>query len=88
MNVNAYHQPGVEAGKKMAGEVIDIQRNLIAYLEKNDGRSSSIKELAEACNADPETAFHILEHASVNEDHRVIRRDGERPFESRYCIRR
>ena len=26
MNINAYHQPGVEAGKKAAAAILDIQR--------------------------------------------------------------
>jgi len=32
ININAYHQPGVEAGKKAAGAVIDLQRKLQALL--------------------------------------------------------
>ena len=38
VNINAYHQPGVEAGKKMAGAVIAIQNQVRAYLHKNPGQ--------------------------------------------------
>ena len=34
VNINAYHQPGVEAGKKAAGEIIEIQRKLRFFLRK------------------------------------------------------
>jgi glucose-6-phosphate isomerase len=37
VNINAYHQPGVEAGKKAAGTVIDLQRKVQKLLiEKPD----------------------------------------------------
>jgi glucose-6-phosphate isomerase len=32
ININAYHQPGVEAGKRAAIDVIDIQRQVLATL--------------------------------------------------------
>ncbi|KAG8369184.1 hypothetical protein BUALT_Bualt15G0124800 [Buddleja alternifolia] len=36
VNINAYHQPGVEAGKKAAGEVLALQKRVLAVL--NDAR--------------------------------------------------
>jgi glucose-6-phosphate isomerase len=33
VNINAYHQPGVEAGKKAAATVLDIEQKVIAYLK-------------------------------------------------------
>jgi glucose-6-phosphate isomerase len=32
VNINAYHQPGVETGKKAAGQVIEIQRRILTYV--------------------------------------------------------
>ena len=32
INVNAYHQPGVEAGKKAAAAVLDLQNRVVAHL--------------------------------------------------------
>ena len=32
VNINAYHQPGVEAGKKAAGAVLDLQKKVKGYL--------------------------------------------------------
>ena len=30
IGINAYHQPGVEAGKKAAGKILELQRRIIA----------------------------------------------------------
>jgi glucose-6-phosphate isomerase len=85
VNINAYHQPGVEAGKKMASAVVGLQQRLIAHLRMHPKRAFSVDEIAAACSADPETVFHILEHMSENKDHPIIRTAGVRPFESRYA---
>ncbi|XP_052201397.1 glucose-6-phosphate isomerase 1, chloroplastic-like isoform X2 [Diospyros lotus] len=34
ININAYHQPGVEAGKKAAGEVLALQKRVLAVLNE------------------------------------------------------
>ncbi|PPD94947.1 hypothetical protein GOBAR_DD08050 [Gossypium barbadense] len=34
VNINAYHQPGVEAGKKAAGEVLPLQKRVLAVLNE------------------------------------------------------
>jgi len=54
ININAYHQPGVEAGKKAAGAVIDLQRKLQALLLTRPDMSSP-DELAAALGV-PEQA--------------------------------
>jgi glucose-6-phosphate isomerase len=68
VNLNAYHQPGVEAGKKAAGAVIGLQRKLLAALASNPGGPLSADELALAIGApeEAETVYKILEHLSAN----------------------
>ena len=39
VGVNAYHQPGVEAGKKAAAAVLDVQRALLAAMRTENGSS-------------------------------------------------
>lgn len=86
VNINAYHQPGVEAGKKMASAVIRIQGETLAYVRRNAGREFTAEEIARAINAEEktETVFSILEHASANPDHGVIKIPAGRIYESRY----
>ena len=88
VNINAYHQPGVEAGKKMAGEIIKLQHATITYLTTNYGKSFTAEEIAAAMMAEnsTEAVFKILEHAAANPDHGVKRIAGKKAFESKYMI--
>jgi glucose-6-phosphate isomerase len=86
VNINAYHQPGVEAGKKMAGAVISLQHTVLAYLRKNKGAMFSADEIAAALRAEDfaEAVFHILEHASANNNHGILKSSAARNADSRY----
>ncbi len=86
VNINAYHQPGVEAGKKMAGAIINLQREAISYLKKNSGASFTAEDIAKAVSAEDqvESVFKILEHASANTDHGVKKIPGKDVFTSTY----
>jgi glucose-6-phosphate isomerase len=67
ININAYHQPGVEAGKKAAASVLSLQSQLMAKL--SDTPASAL-ELCQAIGPDKEkevfTAWKILEHLAAN----------------------
>ncbi len=88
VNINAYHQPGVEAGKKMAGEIIKLQQTVITYLTENFGKAFTAEEIARAIMAEnsTEAVFKVLEHAAANPDHGVKKAAGKRAFESKYII--
>jgi glucose-6-phosphate isomerase len=83
INVNAYHQPGVEAGKKAAGAVLALQRKI---LEIVDGKPRTIDEIAQAAGAadEIEHVFKILEHAAANPDHGITAQPGKGPFAATY----
>jgi len=86
VDINAYHQPGVEAGKKMAGAIIRLQQDTLAFLRKNISDSFTAEETARAIGVEElvESIFKILEHASANKDHHVKRIESENVFEARY----
>jgi len=86
VNINAYHQPGVEAGKKMAGAIIALQLAAIGFLRKNASSSYTAEEIATAINAadQAESIFKILEHASANKNHGVKRIGATPLVASRY----
>jgi glucose-6-phosphate isomerase len=66
INVNAYHQPGVEAGKKAAAEILSLEAKLEAALA--DGQSHALPSLGEALGLDsPEPLFWILRHLCFNQ---------------------
>ena len=66
INVNAYHQPGVEAGKKAAAAILSLQGQLEALLA--NGQPHSLESLAEALGLEsPEPLFWILRHLCFNQ---------------------
>ncbi len=75
VNINAYHQPGVEAGKKAAGVVISLQKEVVEYLSGQD-RAMTAGEIAAALDREERTEelFAILRHLSANPD-RGVRAD-------------
>ncbi|WP_224362479.1 glucose-6-phosphate isomerase [Hyalangium versicolor] len=89
VNINAYHQPGVEAGKKAAGAVLELQRKLLTHLRGKKGVSGTAEELATAVGAtdEAETVFKILEHLAANPDHGVARTTGPTPFAARFEVK-
>jgi len=65
VNVNAYHQPGVEAGKKAAAALLDLQGRLVQALA--DGRERDLAALQAMLQLpSPEPLFWILRHLCAN----------------------
>jgi glucose-6-phosphate isomerase len=87
VNVNAYHQPGVEAGKKAAEAVIALQRRALELLRDRAGTALSVDEVATAVGApgEAETLYQVLEHLAANA-RGVERLPGATPFDARYRI--
>jgi len=83
VHINAYHQPGVEAGKKAAQAVITLQHKVVESLKGKRGVTA--EEAAQLCGQpdDVETVFKILEHLAANS--RLVRREpGRTPVDARY----
>ena len=66
MNINAYHQPGVEAGKKAAAAILDLQGRVEAILADGVARSADEIRLALGDGTD-ESIFWILRHLTGNQ---------------------
>ena len=85
VNINAYHQPGVEAGKKAANAVIALQLKIVAFLR--DHPNSTVAQIANAVGSDEiETVFRVCEHLAVNptEGRTVAKTAGATLFEATY----
>jgi glucose-6-phosphate isomerase len=80
VNINAYHQPGVEAGKKAAGDVLQLQRRVVDVLQAAPGQTAD--ELGAAFGADPEEIYHVLRHAAANSN--SIAAAGDAPASTRF----
>jgi glucose-6-phosphate isomerase len=67
VGINAYHQPGVEAGKKAAQTVLDLEHGVLAALRAAEGRALTLDAVASAAHTeDLETCFWILRHLAAN----------------------
>jgi glucose-6-phosphate isomerase len=65
VGINAYHQPGVEAGKKAAASVLALQAKVLAALTDQPQTAEQVAVYARAADA-VETVYLILEHLAAN----------------------
>ena len=82
VGINAYHQPGVEAGKKAAARVLELQGEAVAALTTT---ARTADEIAAAAGApdEAETIWFVLEHLAANG--RVRRTPGATPTAATYA---
>ena len=83
VGINAYHQPGVEAGKKAATEVLQLQAKLRQHLAAGPGQTA--EELAAALGADAEDIYHVLRHLSANDER--LGCEGTSPAQTRFFLK-
>ncbi|MGB7521300.1 MAG: glucose-6-phosphate isomerase, partial [Spirulinaceae cyanobacterium] len=76
VNINAYHQPGVEAGKKAAASVLELQTKVVKLLQEAK-EPLSLREVADKVSAaeEIETIYKILRHLDANKRGAVIEGD-------------
>ena len=83
INVNAYDQPGVEAGKKAATRLLQLQKQVSEKLVVGEGKTA--EEIARSIDADPEDVFHVLRHLASNDPHIRVA-PGEEPSEDCFSV--
>jgi glucose-6-phosphate isomerase len=83
VNVNAYHQPGVEAGKKAATVFLNNLTAVRAALPSDDAGLTA-EAIASSLSMEPEDAFHILNHLTANGSARQTHL-GTTPAEDRFA---
>lgn len=85
ININAYHQPGVEAGKKAAADVLALQQRILATLAESR-EYHSVDEIAKRLGEPDksESIFKILRHLQANSRIAVLQ-SGD-VFEDRYAV--
>ena len=81
MNINAYHQPGVEAGKKAAGTFLA----LLGKVRKAIGSApETAAQVAARLDADPEAVYHCLVHIASG-DSSVTWKEADCADEDTFC---
>jgi glucose-6-phosphate isomerase len=91
VNINAYHQPGVEAGKKAATAVVELKRGVISLLKDFTTSSSALSAVDVATRlGEPEkveTVFQILSYLSANDWSGVQFTGALVPAEARFFLK-
>jgi glucose-6-phosphate isomerase len=84
VHINAYDQPGVEAGKKAATRLLQLQKQVIEKLATD--REKTAEEIARSIDAGPEDVFHVLRHLASN-DPQIKLVPGEATVDDRFSLR-
>ncbi|MEM8777964.1 MAG: glucose-6-phosphate isomerase [Cyanobacteria bacterium P01_G01_bin.49] len=67
VNVNAYHQPGVEAGKKMAASILDLQTTVQKVIQETSEALDLSTLATKAGSPDEiEAVYKIVRHLAAN----------------------
>jgi glucose-6-phosphate isomerase len=84
VGINAYHQPGVEAGKQAAGDVIELAVKIQHHLRSHPEQKFTATELADILlkTKNTETVFQLLLHLAANG--RVQKFDASSPFSASF----
>lgn len=83
ININPYHQPGVEAGKKAAARVLSLQEKMVAFVRRAES-PVTVDEIAVGIGEPDqvETIFKLARHLSANG--RIEIQRAESVFHDRY----
>ena len=86
VNINAYHQPGVEAGKKAAGVLIALQLKVVQFLKDNGCKAFTAEQIAASLGEQNqvESVFRICEHMAANPDRGIMKADAKTPIQTAY----
>ena len=89
VNVNAYHQPGVEAGKKAAAAILEVQQKVVSVLQAEEN-PLSLEEIAQKADASEqiESIYIILRHLHSNGRGVVIEGNFGQPSSLKFSIGR
>ena len=84
INVNAYHQPGVEAGKKAAASILTLKKKIVELIITSR-TPMTVEEIAAKLNASPKAdiVYRILERLAANPSYGV-QKSHHPAFQSKY----
>lgn len=86
VGINAYHQPGVEGGKKAAARILELESKVHQFLSASNSTPRTVDEIGDKINEpqDRETIFKICEHLAANSDSLITKHPGNSPFSATY----
>ncbi len=87
VNINAYHQPGVEAGKKAAAAILELQTQVMEVLKK-ESTPISLATLAQKAGMPEkiESMYMIVRHLHANQRGVVLEGDLGQPASLKVAV--
>lgn len=88
VGINAYHQPGVEAGKKAAGVAIDLGKSITKALQDAKGQRFDAPALAKAIGKSDqaELVYKLASHLAANGKSGIQKSVSDRWHEARFSV--
>jgi glucose-6-phosphate isomerase len=84
VGINAYHQPGVEAGKKAAAGILAAKLKIQALLAAEKSGLTAEAVSSKIALNDPELACKLLENLAANPAKKVLKVPGATLAETKY----
>lgn len=86
ININAYHQPGVQAGKIAADAILKLQSRIIAFLRSNKGTTFTAEEIAAKLGVpdEVERIYKLCGHLSENPHRGIAKQPGTTATSAKY----
>jgi glucose-6-phosphate isomerase len=86
VKINAYHQPGVQAGKVAADSIIKLKLRVASYLRANTNQGFNVNQIAIALEVPDQTelVFKLCEHLVANPDRGFTKNAAGSPFSAIY----
>ncbi len=86
IGINAYHQPGVEAGKKAAAGILKLQAQIEEFLANNSPKAFTADEIAKNLSLEKETelVFKLCQHLACCPSKGIAREIKTPPYISTF----
>lgn len=89
VGINAYNQPGVEAGKKAAAGILQVKNALYDYLKSNPNKAFTVDGLAKVLKLkdQEELIYKLIEHMAANPEKGVVKEAQDPFYDSKYTFK-
>jgi len=89
IGINAYHQPGVEAGKKAAARILAVRKQVEDWMSANPDCPVNAEQLSLNLKIEEQIdwVFKILESLSANQPRKFVRESAKSPLDDTFVHR-
>jgi len=87
IGINAYHQPGVEAGKKAAASFLSLKSKIWDILKAHPNQPLTVDTITKLLDVeeDADVIFKLLQHLAANPQKNIYKQDNT-PFDQSFYV--